>query len=172
MAMDELYQIRELLNQIYELCDTIEEVGCWSYTGRIKMSDALMVELFNFLHYLSASDGAVTQRESAFFKTVLDIDISIDDIIQRVKYENLYSEEFERKVPLVIRGAVDADRKTGTELSGAKLIANLFSVIGQAFVSVDGIDSQEIEDYKIYMNTINSFIKKAELDDASEAFSI
>ena len=87
-----------------------------------------------------------------------------------IKKENIYSTEFESTVPLIIRGAVEAERrikKLGAADGGetSSLFANCFAAVGKAFVSCDDIDEQEIEDYKIYMTTINNFIKESELDD-------
>ena len=45
------------------------------------------------------------------------------------------------------------------------LLSFVFYAARTAFVSCDDIDEQEIEDYKIYMTTINNFIKESELDD-------
>lgn len=170
MELDTLYELRKLVDTTLDICDTIEKTGLWTLSGKIRMRHMLQVDLYRFCHYLAASDGRITVKESAFINTVIGINTDINEMLSFIKKENIYSTEFESTVPLIIRGAVEAERRIkklgaadGAETSS--LFVNCFAAVGKAFVTCDGIDEQEIEDYKIYMTTINNYIKESELDD-------
>lgn len=103
---------------------------------------------------------------------LLGINTDINEMLSFIKKENIYSTEFESTVPLIIRGAIEAERKikkmgTADGAGTASLFVNCFAAVGKAFASCDGVDEQEIEDYKIYMTTINNFVKESKLDDVT-----
>jgi len=168
LSLDEKYELRELYEKCRKLCDLIEEAGLWKYSGRMRMSKTLTVELVNMCQYFAASDGMLSQPEIVFFHTVLGIDFTAEEIIRFTKEHHIYSVEFEETVPLVIRGAVAAKGKVAktsdTDVPIPEFFYILFSEIGKAFIKSDGIHENEVKDYKIYMGTIQDFIREAEMD--------
>lgn len=111
MELDTLYELRKLVDTTLDICDAIEKTGLWTLSGKVRMRHMLQVDLYRFCHYLAASDGHITVKESAFINTVLGINTDINEMLSFIKKENIYSTEFESTVPLIIRGAIEAERK-------------------------------------------------------------
>ena len=168
ISLESKYKLRELYNRTCSLCEKVEDSGFWPYSGEVQMKDTLFCDLCRFCHYLAASDGIITQSEVAFLDTVLGLDLSIDETIGYINENNIYSEEFESTVPLIIQGAVLAEQKilkhTGNAVNITDLVYELFAQIGKSFMNCDDIDDSEVRDFKIYMGNIESYLHQEKIN--------
>lgn len=159
---------KELLHSLYSLCDSLDKTPLGLKAQGIDMSlrDVLFVETSQFLMYLSASDGRVKWSEANFISELFNMQATPDQLTEIIKKNNIYSTKFESEVPLVIKTFVKADNRL-REMSKSQgepasiLIANFWEAIGKEFLTCDGdVSSSELENLRIYMNTVRSYIRR------------
>jgi len=85
------YELKNMINQMYELSDTLDEgpLGL-AQTTSTTLKNCIQVELLSYLMYLSAADGKIAWQDN----------LTTDEIHQFIVEEQIYSTEFEEKVPL------------------------------------------------------------------------
>ena len=95
------YELKNMINQMYELSDTLDEgpLGL-EQTTSTTLKNCIQVELLSYLMYLSAADGKIAWQESAFIRDYMEYNLTTDEIHQFIVEEQIYSTEFEEKVPL------------------------------------------------------------------------
>lgn len=121
-------------------------------------ADALL-----FLLYLSAADGDISSKESYFIGEYLGVHISTEDMRKTIKDNNIYSIEFEGRVPLSVQFIVETDNmivKNGKkDSSGCRMIYDFYKLLGQAFIACDNsVTNKEIQNLACYLETIKLFI--------------
>lgn len=162
MNVGQMYELRKKMDKICELCDTIEGTGLWPAAGRIRFKEAFRLDLARFCMYLCASDGKVSGGEVLFFKIALGFDSSIDEIIRIIKEEGLYSENFEKKVPLTISVLKDIEDNLvakGINIKGqTEQFIQFYYEVGCGLIQADDdLADNELRDLNIYMNTLYDF---------------
>ena len=66
-------ELKETLNIAYQLCDNIEQSGCWPMSGQLKMSDLLKYELVAFCRQLAAADKDFSLDERGFITSLFGL---------------------------------------------------------------------------------------------------
>lgn len=87
---------------MYELSDTLDE-GPLGLAANYKYHFEKLIFKWNclvILMYLSAADGKIAWQESAFIRDYMEYNLTTDEIHQFIVEEQIYSTEFEEKVPL------------------------------------------------------------------------
>ena len=118
-----------------------------------------------FLLYLSAADGDISSIESHFIEEYLGVHMSTEDMRKTIRDNNIYSIEFERKIPLSVQFIVETDNmivKNGKkDSSGCRMIYDYYKLLGQAFIARDNsVNYKEIQNLACYLETIKSFINR------------
>lgn len=166
---------------MYKLCDTLDEgpLGL-AQTTSTTLKECIQVELTDYLMYLSAADGEIAWQESDFIRDYLEYDLTTDKIHQLIVEEQIYSTEFEEKVPLSMLVFVRADNamydeKGHNDFLSSELLFNIFEILGKEFLACDDdVSDDEIRDLTIYLNMLKNYInnevksKKEQLFDIEE----
>lgn len=163
------YDLKNLVTQMYELGDKIDEgiFGIDPNTS-ITLKDCVRTELLSYLMYLSAADGTIAWQEARFMRDYLDYNLTIEEINQLIVKNQIYSTQFEEKVPVSIQIFVKADNaiyESGYELgifnnvSVSGLLFSVFQELGKEFVVCDGnVSDDEIHDLTKYLNMLKNYI--------------
>lgn len=148
-----------------DICDGVTEsylVRKYVAEGK-NLKDVLKKEAVDFLMYLSASDGTIANKETDFIFQVFDEEYSTDDLNRTIQNRNLYSSEFERTVPTVLKCLVANDN---TKVSANKKIAagseqfyRTFETLGKEFIACDdNVAESEVNDLTIYLTMLKDYI--------------
>lgn len=163
------YDLKNLVTQMYVLADKMDEgpLGLAQNTNLI-LRDCIRTELLCYLMYLSAADGTIAWQEARFIRDYLDYNLTIEDINQLIVKNQIYSTQFEEKVPASIQIFVKADNaiyESGYELgifnnvSVSGLLFSVFQELGKEFVVCDGnVSDDEIHDLTKYLNMLKNYI--------------
>ena len=110
----------------------------------------------------------------------MEYNLTTDEIHQFIVEEQIYSTEFEEKVPLSMQVFVRADNaiydvKGHNDSLGSELLFNIFESLGKEFLACyDDVSDDEIRDLTIYLNMLKNYInnevksKKEQLFDIEE----
>lgn len=109
-------------------------------------------DLFDFMMYLAVSDGGINEKELNYIAQVTGREYSREACRQRVKDCNIYSEDFEERVPPSLRSFSDSVKETDFDLY---TFVQMFEYLGQYLLKADGeVRDRAKVDYSIYMGTI------------------
>lgn len=116
-------------------------------------------ELYDFLSYLSASDGRIKENEADFISKCLKINVSAKDLYNHIVRNNTYSRSFENKVPEGLKKALYWDSISNTYDSyQSRDYIELFRIIGKEFLCSDGnVTESELSDYNTYLNMLTAY---------------
>ncbi len=151
---------RQLKEIVDKTCDMIELVG--THGGLDEgIGEASKIEIGMFMMYLSASDGTIQWDEASIISDICDLNLSPSNLGDFIRDKNIYSTEFESKVPVTFKLMVTADnelRKAGVDVTGSDLLLETYKAVGEALVKADGdVDENEVSDYKIYINMLERY---------------
>ena len=157
MPLETFAELKETLLIGYQLCDNIEETGCWPLSSQLKMSDLLRCELVAFCRQLAAADKDFSLDERGFITSIFGLQGAL--LADKVP-------ENSSNVPLIISlsGQVaQLEAQNGVAHTngvgvGAVLLM-IFEMIGKAFIIAGGNDSREIAVYNNYVKLMSEFIK-------------
>lgn len=163
------YDLKNLVTQMYVLADKMDEgpLGLAQNTNLI-LRDCIRTELLCYLMYLSAADGTIVWQEARFIRDYLEYDLTIEDINQLIVQNQIYSTQFEEKVPFSMQVFVKADNtiyevgcETGifSNVSVSELFYSLFEQLGEELLACDGnVSDDEIHDLTKYLNMLKNYI--------------
>lgn len=151
---------RQLKELVDNLCDAIDTLGANTSlpdgTGK-----AARMEMGMFMMYLSASDGQISWDEAKIISDICELNLSPNDLGKFIRENNIYSTEFEQKVPVTLQIMVQADNAllaAGNNTSGSKAMIGTYKAVGEALIKSDGdVDDNEVNDYKIYINMLEEY---------------
>lgn len=161
------YELKGFINELYELADSLDEgpFGLAQNTDSdTTLKKCIQVELCSYLMYLSAADGKIAWQEASFIRDYLDYDLTVDDIHQIIIDNEIYSTEFEEKVPLSMKVLVNVDnalyKANGyNDQLGSELLLTLFEGLGKEFLACDAdVSENEIRDLSIYLTMLRNYI--------------
>ena len=125
--------------------------------------EPLVSECMDFLVYLSGSDGKITGDETGYIAEIFDRHFTPSELKAYIAENRIYSQRFERAVPLTLQRLVERDNEAferqgglALSLSGAYIAA--YERLGREFLACDGGTSlQKIEDLSIYLGTMSGY---------------
>ena len=159
------YELKNLVDQMYGLNDTLDEgsLGLARNTNTT-LRECIQVELLSYLMYLSAADGNIAWQEASFIRDYIEYNLTTDEIHQFVVENQIYSTEFEEKVPLSMQVFVRADNAVFdtngyNDSLGSELLFTVFESLGKEFLACDDeVSDDEIRDLTIYLNMLKNYI--------------
>ena len=130
----------------------------------IRLQDVLKLNLFQFALYLSASDGMISYTEMEVVSLVWGSPYSPEAARNYLKSNNIYSTEFEQKVPEIFQASVQLDNQM--EERGIKMNETLTDCILETYkvtanlILMDGGETteEEKEDFFIYYSMLESYL--------------
>lgn len=164
------YEVKKLINSMAEI---IRKIGV--ETGLQKNSDTSLdkiakFELAQFLMYLSASDGEIQWNEAKMISDLCDLSLTPQTIGDFIRENNIYSTDFEKKVPVSIQIFITMDNKI-VELGKEDEIPDVLDTIVDTYnyaaeflINSDGDeDYSENSDRDIYINMLRDYVNKNSL---------
>jgi len=120
-------------------------------------------ELIAYMMYLSASAGKIQWSEERNISEYMDMKISPENINKILRDTDIYSTEFEQRVPISLRSVVHADSTLWDNGDRDTCLAEgllfLYQQIGQELIESDSnVDEAEKSDYKTYINMMTDYI--------------
>lgn len=156
--------IEDVKGYFETLCDAFERIEYQGYVNiplRISYRSLLQLEIGEYMMYLIAADGQLTESELRMFNTITSCTYDMDELIDYIHKNNIYSINFESTVPISMEIAVKEQLNgiPGTEYTYPELVYSLFEYVGRLMVEVDGeVTQTERRDYKIYLNMLDSYL--------------
>ena len=160
------YELKHMIEKMYELGDTLDEgtLGLYHNTNKT-LRDCVRFELCSYLMYLSAADGKIAWQEAEFIRDYLGYDLQTDEINQFIVENQIYSTDFEEKVPVSMQIFVRADNTIYDqdgyiETMSSELLLWIYERLGKEFLACDNdISDNEIRDLTIYLNMLKTYIE-------------
>ena len=142
------------------------------FLGKEKPSEVVKTDLIGFLLYMTASDGVIHDSEVEFLNLLYDLEITPEDCKRCIVEGNIYSEEYERKLPKACAIAISIDHLFGDFMPQSMLepLIELYKVLGETIAKSDGnFCSAEKRDCTIYINMLKeqSELLKRRITEAS-----
>lgn len=151
---------RQLKELVDTMCSAIDQIASMTSlpdgTGK-----AARMEMGMFMMYLSASDGTIEWDEARTISDICELNLTPNELGKYIRENNIYSTEFEQKVPVTFQIMVKADeamRANGIDVSGSDAMISAYKAVGEALIKSDGdVDDNEVSDYKIYINMLEEY---------------
>lgn len=145
-----------LKNIVYEFLNLGEQLN--GSSGR----ENLAVEIQQFLSYLSASDGTISEFEAQFLGEYLYVSISPQELNQFIQDHNTYSVAFENTVPEMLKNFVIRDNvlfeQGQLEKSSSKAYVQIFEAIGKEYLVCDSTATDnETADFNTYITMLREY---------------
>ncbi len=169
--------IKQSLHKIYDLLDTVERVRGKLPGIDASLRDVFRTELHSYLLYLSATDGKVTAKESELMNYLFDMYITSQQYVAFINENDIYSTDFEQKIPVIFQILQDFDEKVATisSVSGDNvdpilpIVFKFYTEIGMAFITCDGTEQEELDEAKKYLDSVlDKLMWRLEKNDVSK----
>ena len=150
----------ELKIIVDEMCEAIDKIG--GLTGLTEdLGTIARVEMGLFMMYLSASDGMVSWEEAKLISDTCGLNLTVESLAEFIDENNLYSEAFERQVPVSLKILVAADNvlhEEGGEVSGSLELIESDRALGIGLINADEkVDPNEERDMDIYLKMMTDY---------------
>ncbi len=164
--MSEESNVKQLMEQCYEMCDYIEEQGVLKRPLQTTLRTDLRRDFRDFMFYLAMLDENMTGAEIDFINEMLGSELNPRTVAIVKKNLNLSEAGFGKRIPLALKylTLADAGRKTEKDPyrnKKAKTLSDTFRELGQCFISRNpqaGV--KEVERLTAYCTMLDSFLKE------------
>lgn len=158
--------LKELMNQCYEMCDYIERNGVIKQDLNMTLRENLRREFLNFVIYISTLSGHLEKEEEKFINEMLGfyIDSNTADDLKRKR--DLNEATYGKTVPKALKYFVLAD--AGRKIKGdiyrnqkAKFVADTFREIGQSYLAGNSCAGEkEVAILSQYCLMLDNYLKE------------
>lgn len=152
--------LRQFLETMYSI---VQSIGS-NFAGTEEMDKACKYELATFMMYLSASDGTIDRTESKVIGYYTGLDMTPQQIGDHIRENNIYSTDFENRVPETVKLLVKADNLVyqnngNVEQFGSELMLKAYRGLADELAGADGeVSLNEKADIDIYIGNIERYI--------------
>ena len=159
----DMLHAREYFNKIANICDVIDGKGWWNKPDNVNLTlrDILQNDIEDFIIYLSASDGIVSQEEVDAYKAITGCH---DDHFHAKRKAAVTPQDLRYEPPFIFKVLSRAEinaiaRGARFETSVLINVMALYRVIGHTVMSADGaICENEKGNFDMIMQTISDYI--------------
>lgn len=171
-------EIKSLVDKLAEtMRETARVTGLDKLFGDTDPGQLIVMELTMYAMYLSASDGEVTIEEAQQMGENFGFDLAPEQIGAFIRKQNIYSTDFEKKVPVSMQVFVAVDNAMHEQgLDGdidkmaSQILYETFEAVGNTIILADGkIDDQEKEDSQIYLKMLKKYMDENLIDSKNPA---
>ena len=173
--------LKASLGIIYNILDEIQNAGCWSDDSELSLKELFILELKNFIFFLTASDGNIKSNEMFFINDIFDCDYTLSEINEAIKEWKLTSSKSKQDTPITLSLMKKLEEFKLFENNDIRLmesIVNAYQILGSEFISCDDNEDQwKVSDFTKYINILeNNFlhqdtnlpVKKVSIENNSE----
>ena len=156
-------ELKSVINELYTLCDPNGTNAVGNAISASSERELLKAEFIDYLSYLSAGDGTVSDSEALFVNEYFGFVNSPEELKNYIEKNGTYSSAFENKAPTTFVRLLEQDNnlfKQRLDLTSSASAAyiDVFDSLGKEFIVCDGeADQQEIEDFSTYMNMLRKY---------------
>ena len=169
-------EMKNSLERMYQLCDVVLALGGGKESLDLDghdLKDILKLEMLCFLAYLAASDGVISWSESRFISELLDVHMTPDKLNELIQEKNLYSTEFEERVPIMMQifvafdnavyNSPEANDVVGDDGELSDVLFKLYTIVAKGLIEANGrttdaMDENEENDLQTYLGTLRNYI--------------
>ena len=158
-------KLHELIKKEDEKLDKVQDLVDWRALGvNISLKALLRMNLLHFAMYIAASDEQITYSETEVISALCRKIYIPEEIIDEIKEKNIYSTEFEQKVPFIVDLMVQTDnqldaQKANDPIPLSEEILTIFKEVANAVAKADGeVTKQEKEDMDIYIGMLENYL--------------
>lgn len=163
--MSKIYETKNLINSLVKVMHTVGEIA--GFDDPSDAANGVKVEIAMFLMYLSASDGEIKWEEASTISELCDLNLTPQSLSDFIRENNIYSTEFENKVPISLKLLVTVDNQIvennmENEVdAGYDTLINAYYEIAKVFMaSDDDVDINEKNDCNIYLDMMRNYVKQ------------
>lgn len=169
-------EIKNSLERMYQLCDVVLSLGGGKDSLDLdghELKDVLKLEVLCFLGYLAASDGVISWSESRYISNLLDVYMTPDKLNELIQDKNLYSTEFEERVPAIMQifvafdnavyNSPEANDVIGDDGELSDVLFKMYMIVAKGLIEANGrttdsMDENEENDLQTYLGTLRNYI--------------
>ena len=158
--------IRKTVEELYEICDYIEEKGQLKQAPPYPLRKIQEQAFLNFLVYLSFADGRYSPDEQRFLKDALDLDISEEQAQELRSARGLTEGKFGKNIPTSLKYFVLADAAHNApdrtyKNRKAKQLVRTYRELGEALLSSkDGAARKPVDVLTKYLVMLDEFLRE------------
>ena len=164
----DIMHVRQYFNRIADICDTIDAKGWWNKPDNVTLTlrDILRNDIEEFIMYLSASDGDISQEEIDAFRSITGDN---GENFNEAKKKAISTRDLKTEPPLIFKLLSRAEinsiaRGAKFETSVLINVMALYRVIGHFIMSADGdVSYNEMADFDVIMQTIADYIEEHDI---------
>lgn len=152
-------QLRDLTNG---MCKAVDDFAARAGLGQ-DVGQAAKGEMIMFLMYLAASDGTISWDEVRYIGDICGFSGTPNQVGKAIREKNLYSREFEQRVPICLRLMVELDKfmkKDGDSGAGNASVAVIetFRIVGAGLINLNSpVCENSINDHRIYIHMMEEY---------------
>lgn len=158
--------LKEMMNQCYEMCDYIERNGVIKQDMTMTLRENLRREFLNFVIYISTLSGQIEKDEEKFINEMLGFYIDPKTAGELKAKRDLNEASYGSKVPMAFKYFVLAD--AGRKIKGdiyrnqkAKFVADTFREIGQSYIANNSsAGEKEVDMLSKYCLMLDNYLKE------------
>ncbi len=155
--------LKRAMDELYTLCDPNGASVSGAAASNSSEREALKTEMVDFLSYLSAADGTISEVETYFINEYFSLNYSAEELKAYIEKNGIYSTAFEKKAPGTLVRLIEQDnnafkQRLELSVSASASYIDVFDCLGKEFIVCDGeAEKQEIEDFSTYMDTLRKY---------------
>lgn len=158
--------IKELINECYEMCDYIEENGVVKDKLGSSLRDRLKYEFLQFTIYLAMANGRLVASEIKFIKDIFEVVLTQEKAAGTKAKEGLFETKYGKQLPMVLKYFIVAD--AGRKIQGdkyknkkAKFLVDTYKELGQRYIAENELaGNKEIEILSKYCVMLDNNLKQ------------
>lgn len=155
--------LKRAMDGLYTLCDPNGASVSGAAASNSSERETLKTEMVDFLSYLSAADGTISEVETSFINEYFGLSYSAEELKAYIEKNVIYSTAFEKKAPATLIRLIEQDnnafkQRLELSVSSSASYIDIFDCLGKEFIVCDGeAEKQEIEDFSTYMDTLRKY---------------
>ncbi|WP_029232536.1 AAA family ATPase [Butyrivibrio sp. VCB2006] len=155
--------LKRVMDELYTLCDPNGASVSGAAASNSSEREAMKTEMVDFLSYLSAADGTISEVETSFINEYFSLNYSVEELKAYIEKNGIYSTAFEKKAPGTLVRLIEQDnnafkQRLELSVSASASYIDVFDCLGKEFIVCDGeAEKQEIEDFSTYMDTLRKY---------------
>lgn len=154
-------EIKKLIDSLASAVDNIGSlVGVEEVSGK-----AVKLEMAMFMMYLSASDGEIGWSEASMISDLCEVNLTPQNVGKIIRENNIYSTEFESRVPITLKIVITMDNKLlemgmGDDLPDVPtVVVDTYKAVAETLINADGdADDSEQTDCHIYLDMLEDYV--------------